>query len=507
MAIAFTKYVDITSGVGGVSQVAERDLIARLFTQNSLVPSGGVIEFTDAASVLAYFGATSQEYLRALFYFNFVSQKITSPEKISYAFWSDTDTPPAIFGDKEDKFLSDFTSIADGEFTLTLGTITEVVGPCNFTGAASLADIASILQTEINSANVDPLFASATVVYDATRGAFVLVGGATGEAAVNTAVSGGGTDILTLIGWVNTGLVTADGAIFTNGIDGQTVTEALTESADASDNFGSFAFVDALTDQQIEDAAIWNSSENVKYMFMFDALEADAAAFFNDLKDYGGTGLTINAEADEYPEMLPMALLASTRYNRRNSTYNYMFQQADGLTASVTDTQTSDALDTVRANYYGQTQRSGRLLEFYQRGSLYGSATDPIAMNVYANEIWLKDACGAILMNALLAIKISANKTGRSQLTTLIQDPVDRALLNGTISVGKPLTTVQKVFIDDQAGYEGAWQQVQNVGYWFEVLFEQFVNTSGENEFKAVYTLIYSKDDAIRSIDGTHILI
>jgi len=110
-------------------------------------------------------------------------------------------------------------------------------------------------------------------------------------------------------------------------------------------------------------------------------------------------------------------------------------------------------------------------------------------------------------MNLLLAIKVSANKTGRAQLTTALQDPVDRGLNNGVISVGKPLTTVQKLFIDNITGIAGSWYQVQNVGYWFEVLFEQFVNESGETEFKAVYTLIYSKDDTIRSVDGTHILI
>jgi hypothetical protein len=39
-----------------------------------------------------------------------------------------------------------------------------------------------------------------------------------------------------------------------------------------------------------------------------------------------------------------------------------------------------------------------------------GLATDPVDMNVYANEIWLKDAAGAAILSLLLSLgKVSAN--------------------------------------------------------------------------------------------------
>ena len=72
MAIAFTKYVDIVSGVGGAEQVSLRELIGRLFTINPLVPTESLIEFTDLESVGIYFGTASEEFKRALFYFSFV---------------------------------------------------------------------------------------------------------------------------------------------------------------------------------------------------------------------------------------------------------------------------------------------------------------------------------------------------------------------------------------------------------------------------------------------------
>ena len=84
MAIAFTKYILITSGVGGGNAVRKRELIGRLFTTNELVPTGSIVEFTTLADVGTYFGTTSEEYKRASFYFGFISKSINSAKNISY---------------------------------------------------------------------------------------------------------------------------------------------------------------------------------------------------------------------------------------------------------------------------------------------------------------------------------------------------------------------------------------------------------------------------------------
>jgi len=53
MAIKFTKYINITSGVGGTALVANRELIARVFTDNVLSPRN-ILEFTNASDVGTY---------------------------------------------------------------------------------------------------------------------------------------------------------------------------------------------------------------------------------------------------------------------------------------------------------------------------------------------------------------------------------------------------------------------------------------------------------------------
>jgi hypothetical protein len=36
---------------------------------------------------------------------------------------------------------------------------------------------------------------------------------------------------------------------------------------------------------------------------------------------------------------------------------------------------------------------------------------------------------------------------------------------------------------------------------------QSYVTVDGRTEWKAVYTLIYSKDDTVRKVEGSHVLI
>lgn len=72
MSIPITRYVNITSGVGGIDSVAQRSLVLRVFTSNSLVPVQTFVSFTSPLAVGNYFGTGSEEYLRAVFIFHFL---------------------------------------------------------------------------------------------------------------------------------------------------------------------------------------------------------------------------------------------------------------------------------------------------------------------------------------------------------------------------------------------------------------------------------------------------
>jgi hypothetical protein len=499
--IPFRRYVDITSGVGGGAGVRLRDLILRMFSANELVPPGSQIEFADADAVGAYFGTASEEYKRAAFYFGFISKNITKPNKLSIARWVNAAIVPKIFGSKSAKLLATYTAVANGALVLTLGAQTANVAAVNLTGSASLAAVAATLQAAIR-AQAGTQFAAATVAYDATTNRFNFAGSDAVGAAIVVGVPGAGTDLAPLLGWT-----AASGAILANGSGVETLSACLAASAELSNNFGSFVFLPALTANEVAEAALWNDTQNNAFMFLHRVTAADAAATAAAVQGLSGCGLTLSPLATEYPAMLPGMVLAATDYTRRNATQNYMYQQAT-LTPSVLTAALADTYDALRVNYYGRTQAAGQLIDFYQRGTLSGLATDAVDMNVYANEIWLKDAAGAAILALLLSLaKVSANTTGRAQLVATLSTVIARAVSNGVISVGKNLSIVQKLYVGQITGDELAWQQVQNLGYWLDCVMQAYVTGDGRTEYKAVYTLVYGKDDTIRKVEGSHVLI
>lgn len=497
MSIPFDRYIAITSGVAAGAAANRRDLIGRLFTTSQEIPAAGIVEFTSLDDVLSRFGSTSEEYKRAAFYFGFISKNIKRPKKISFARWVDTDIGAYILGGKTTTTLAQFQAVTTGALTLTLGaTGPIVVSGIDLSGALSLTDVASILQIAIRAADVDASFASCLVVWDSVNGRFTFTSGETGA---ETIVLSSTTGLDTSLAWT-----AATGAIISNGAATQTITSLLADSASENNNFGSFAFLYScnLSLSEIIEAATWNDTNNVVFQYYPTVSAADASTLMASIGTLAGNGVTLrdSAVADEYPEMLPMVILAATDYTSRAAVQNFMFYQAS-LTPTVTTNADADTYDALRINYYGQTQQAGQKLSFYQRGVLTGQGTDPLDMNVYANEQWLKDAIGTELMNLLLALsRLSANAEGVSKITGIVQPIIDLAKLNGTISVGKELTPIQEVFIKEQTGDENAHHQVRTAGFWFSAS----VNATNST---ASYVLIYSKDDVIRKVEGANALI
>lgn len=501
MPISITNYVDITSGVGAAANFGTRDLIGRFFTTNPLVPTGSVVEFDSADEVLAYFGSASEEYARAVFYFGWISKSITTPQKIAFAFWASAATAPLIFGVPGAQALATWTAISSGAFGITLGGVTHAITALDFSAAASLSDVAGIIQAAIRSAGTGALWDDALVVWSSSRQSFNLTGGATGSANVIITAGSGGSDIAVQLGWLSAVTILSFGSAV------QSITNLLADSTEANNNFGSFTFLPTLTQDQIVEAATWNDTQNNRYLYSVRCTSANASALSAALIAISGVTLTLSPLSAEYPEQVPMMIAAATDYTARNSVQNYMFQEFD-LTPSVTTDADYETYKALRVNFIGNVQQAGVIRSFYQTGQMMGGISDPTDQNVYVNEIWFKDASTVTLINLLLALpQIPANNAGRGMILTQLQAIIDQALLNGVIEAGKALSSEQKLFIANVTGDSQAWIQVQNSGYWVDCRIVPFVDDSAATEYKAVYTLIYSKNDVIRLIQGSDILI
>ena len=504
MAIPFTRYVAITSAVGAGEAFRRRDLIARLFTTNGELPTLTVQEFDTADAVGRYFGTDTEEFRRARFYFGFTSKLTTRPGMISFARWANADTAASVLGSNH-QALDQLQTITAGTFQVEFGGTSHTLDSLNFSGDNSFSDVASAIQNELRTGS-GAVFTQATVTYNTTRSRFEITAGATGANTV-TVTAGSTNDAAGPLG-----LLEANGARLSYGVATQSITDLLSASTERSNNFGSFGFMSMpqLSQPQKVEAATWNNGQNVLFQFHTSSLPTETQALSAAVIALAGTGITLNRPTltDQYPEMLPMAVLAATDYTRRNSTQNFMFQVDDRLTATVTTSVDADLYDGQRVNYYGQTQTAGQLRQFYQRGVLTGGIDDPVDMNTYANEQWLKDDAGVRIMNLLVALpKVSANQRGRGQLLAAVQETINQALLNGTISVGRALTGTQRTFITLQTGNELAHHQVSTSGYWVDAQIQSFQTSDNRTEFRARYTLIYLKDDVIRMVQGTHTLI
>lgn len=515
MPISFTKYVDITSGVAAAQQIAARSFAPRIFTPNPMVSIDGLITATDADSVGAYFGTTSEEYKRAVKQFGFISRKTRRAQQIQFARWQREAGPVAIYGGATKALsLTALKAIVAGAISFSFGgAATVTVNAISFAAATTLADVASELQTALR-ANADANLATCTVTYDAVAQRFNFAGSASDDTvyeSISIVPQGNpAVDVAAALGWAST-----QGAVYVAASPVVTPVASLIDSVKANNNFGSILFIAnggasiALADA--EAIAAQNLTYNVQYKFQVGLNETNYATWAAGLATTGGTVLIYSpaALAGEYQDMQDAIIFAATDFTQLNGDPGYMYTEFDSQTAAVTDDSLSGTLDGLGINYYGQTQVNGTNLTFYQDGVMTGGATDPRDSNVYANECWLKSYAGASFMSLQLSQKVPANTIGRGLLLAkLTKDIIPAAQRNNTFSVGKPLTVDQQLFITEQTGDENAWQKVQNQGYWYDIVLSSFVDpVSGLTKWQAVYSLIYSKDDLVRKVVGTHTLI
>ena len=267
MAISQSRYVLITSGIGGAAAAGRRELIARLMTTNTKAPTNGVLEFGGGAAaalknVGIHFGTSSAEYAFATKYFGWVSKDARQADKISFARYTPTATAPQLISTQDAPALASLTAITDGSMKISMGGVSYEATGLDFSSATSLADVATVLQTAIQANTTGgTLWTAATVSF--SNGSFILTGGDTGVAAIVPAEdAASGTSIKDLIGWSN-----ATAPIVSDGTAAETLTAALDRIANTSNNFGSFAFVESLTSDQVGEVAAWTNVQNVAFLY------------------------------------------------------------------------------------------------------------------------------------------------------------------------------------------------------------------------------------------------
>ncbi|MBS6552946.1 MAG: DUF3383 family protein [Clostridium sp.] len=507
MSIPITKYVAITSTVGGQAAAARKDLIARVLTTNPLFAANTVYEFTSSANVADFAGSLSPEAKFASEYFGWISKKANQAKKISFMRYSFEALAPYMYSTKELAPIAEFKAVTDGSMVVNLGGTAYTLTGVNLSAVEDYASTAAAIQTAIR-ANADggSLWTNATVTYNATNSCFQLTGGETGKNEINYAQKAeSGTDLATLIGWD-----TAGAPVLSNGTAEQTITDVLNKTIDLSTNFLTFGFLnpaDAYANLDLVGA--WTSEQNNNYRFCFDLGKANYTEGIATAAKYEGMtahyNINYGIEGINPAWIMAAILPATTNYNQKNAVKNYMFQEFPQQAISVgnDDDTLYQTLDNLCINYNGQTQKSGKTIAFYQNGF----NADGMDSAIFDNEAWFKDAVTTDALNAFMAHDfISADNDGRAIMCGVLENNCDEALKNHVFSQGKELNNTQKAYITQLIGDENAWLTVQNNGYTYqqEITTEVQGNTT---IFIWEYLLVYLKNDVIRKVVGRNILI
>ena len=200
---------------------------------------------------------------------------------------------------------------------------------------------------------------------------------------------------------------------------------------------------------------------------------------------------------------MALAIFGSVRYDGTNTVTNYMYKQFPSQKFTVDDEEDADEYDKSCVNYIGLVQANGDRKAFTQQGfNINGEA-----INTYCNEVWLKSAVATSILNLFLdAEVVSADEDGELLIYNRIASVAVQAKANGAISVGKTLDDDQKTAIYQITQDNEAWRTVQDAGYYLTVSIRR-VTEQGKTFYKAYYLLVYSKDDAILKVEGTHALV
>ena len=339
----------------------------------------------------------------------------------------------------------------------------------------------------------------------------------------------------------------------------ESAVDAIQRVTSMNNNYGSFAFMDEpvydttvngganvtsyetpIDADDIEKLFAWNKAENFMFMCVVGISEnttnnsdtdSDESNTLRPLDIYslpqneiglGNVVVVKGGERRDYEEVVPMAVFAATMYDEEDSINSFMFKHFDTgtFTPTVGYTPTSFSeltkaeqwsaqnaerakkalFDERNVNYIARTQEFGlQRRDYFQQGKCY----DGMDISTYCSEVWLKDAFSTALLKLLMQNeKMSPTITTLNLASAVMTPVVTEAEENGMIVVPEsPLDDKTRIYIDQQTGVEGAYEEIEKDGYLLQFDFADDTKNGGKAIF---YRFMYCKNGDIRKIEGLH---
>ena len=414
-----------------------------VLTDNAIIPQTAMLmEFTSAETVAAYFGETSDEYKVASVYFLGYNNSFAKPRKMMFGRRIASAVGAYLRGARYTGTLAEVKAVTSGALTVEINGTEVAISSVDLSGATSYSDAASTIETALDSE-----LAGVTVAYSSLTGAFQINSPATGTTETIAYATGTLAELLNL--------TATSGAVLSQGSDALTQTANMNAIKAASQNWVTFTTLYTATDSEHLGLAEWASNQGIEYLYV--GWTADARLLIQgdttniasqiDAAEYGATALVYN---NVNVAALVLGSAASINWERYQGTINFAFKHIDGVAPTVTDEATAAQLNDKGVSYVGKFATRNDDFTFLYDAKMFGRYG---YIDAFVNTVWLRNVMQVSVMNGLSnAGRVPYNDRGYALIRAWLQDPINRAVNNGTIDPGVTLSESQKAQVYNETG-------------------------------------------------------
>jgi hypothetical protein len=145
-----------------------------------------------------------------------------------------------------------------------------------------------------------------------------------------------------------------------------------------------------------------------------------------------------------------LGAIASVNWERYQGTINYAFKHVDGVAASVTNQTDADLLLAKGVSFMGNFATRNDDFTFFYDAQMFG---DYGYVDAFVNTVWFKNVMQVSVLNGLTqAGRVPYNERGYALIRAWLQDPINRAVNNGTIDAGVTMSESQKAQVMNETG-------------------------------------------------------
>jgi hypothetical protein len=220
-------------------------------------------------------------------------------------------------------------------------------------------------------------------------------------------------------------------------------------------NWVSFTTLYEADDDEHLGLSAWASSQGIEYLYVgWTAdptllVQGSTTSIADKIKtaEYGATTLVYD---NSNVAVFVLGSIASVDWERYQGTINYAFKRADGVAATVTDQTDADLLLAKGVSFMGNFAARNDDFTFLYDAKIFG---DYGYIDAFVNTVWLKNVMQVSIMNGLTqAGRVPYNERGYALIRAWLQDPINRAVNNGTIDSGVQMSESQKSQVYNETG-------------------------------------------------------